>query len=125
MTGGTGHRMIIQMPSKRREIATLADLLASIERPWRGEMHVRAIAITVERMRFAVRTLSELLEKSPSTVSTDWLLSLTVVGINRLALRVAPEFRREFAKSSRLLIHHAQLQRDSEPKYAQPGAAEI
>ena len=112
--------MVIEFPSKSREIATMADLLAAVERPWSGNVDVPAIAIHIERMRFAVRTLSGLLKKSPSTVSTDWLLSMTVGGQKAMALEVAPPYRREFMKASQLLIQHAQVYRDSEPEGARP-----
>jgi hypothetical protein len=112
--------MIIEFPRKSREIATLADLLVAIERRWIGETHVPAIAIHIARMRLAVRTVSNLLKKSPSTVSNDWLLSVTVGGLKSMAFEVAPPYRREFLKASRLLIQHAQVCRDGEPKHAQP-----
>lgn len=115
-----GSRMIIEFPRKSREIETLADLLAAIERPWAGNMDVRPIAIHIARMRLAVRTVSELLQTSPSAVSTDWLLSLTVAALKDMALGVAPPYRREFLKASQLLIQHAQIYRDNEAKYAQP-----
>lgn len=111
--------MIIEFPRKHREIATLADLLAAIERPWGGEMHVPAIAIHIARMRLAVGTLSDLLKKPSSKISTDWLLSLTVAGLKRMAVGVAPPYRREFTKASQLLIQHAQVYRDNESYYPQ------
>lgn len=112
--------MIIEFPRKSREISTLVDLLAAIERPWSSEMHVPAIAIHIARVRFAVQTLSGLLKKSPSKISADWLLSLTVADLKGMALGVAPTFRREFIKASRLLIQHAQFRRDNESKDIQP-----
>ena len=111
--------MIIEFPRKSREIATLVDLLAAIERPWCGEMHVPAIAIHIARVRFAVQTLNGLLKKSPSKISADWLLSLTVADLKGMALGVAPTLRREFVKASRLLIQHAQFHRDIEPNDTQ------
>jgi hypothetical protein len=105
--------MIIEFPRKNRGIANLADLLAAIERPWSGQMHEPVIAVHMTRVRFAVQTFSGLLEKSPAKISTDWLLSLTVADLKGMALGVAPTFRREFIKASRLLIQHAQFRRDN------------
>lgn len=115
--------MVIEFPSKCREIATLADLLIAVERPWVDNMDAPSIAVHISRMRFVVQTLSELLEAPPSTVSTEWLLSMTVSDLRDMALRVAPPYRREFIKSSLLLIRHAQLHRNCEPSYLQPVAA--
>jgi hypothetical protein len=112
--------MIIEFPSKTREIASLADLLVAIERPWIGDMHVPVIAIHIERVRLAVQTLSGLLKKRPSQISVNWLLSVSVPDLKDMASGVAPTFRREFVKASRLLIQHAQFRRDIEPKCAQP-----
>jgi hypothetical protein len=115
--------MIIEFPRKSRKIATLVDLLAEIERPWSCEMHEPVIAIHMARVRFAVATLSGLVKKSPARISTDWLLSLTVADLKGMALRVAPKFRREFLKASRLLIKHAQFHRDNESQDTQPFGA--
>lgn len=112
--------MVIGFPSKSTGIATLADLLDAVERPWSGEMHVPVIAIHIARVRFAVQTLSGLLKKSPAKISIDWLLSLTVADLKGMALGVAPRVRREFIKASRLLIQHAQFRRDNESKNTQP-----
>lgn len=111
--------MVIEFPNKITVIATLADLLDAVERPWRNEMHVPAIAIHIARVRFAVQMLSGLLKKSPSKISADWLLSLTVADLKGMALGVAPTFRREFVKASRLLIQDAQFRRDNESKGTQ------
>jgi hypothetical protein len=108
--------MVIEFPSKTTGIATLADLLDAVERPWCSEMHEPVIAIHMARVRFAVQTLSGLLKKSPAKISTDWLLSLPVADLKSMALGVSPTFRREFLKASRLLIKHAQFHRDNESK---------
>ena len=108
--------MVIEFPSKTTGIATLADLLDAVERPWCSEMQEPVIAIHMARVRFAVETLSGLLKKSPAEISVDWLLSLTAADLKNMALRVAPTLRREFLKASRLLIEHAQFHRDNESK---------
>lgn len=115
--------MVIEFPSKATGIATLADLLDAVERPWRNEMHVPVIAIHIARVRFAVQTLSGLLKKSPAKISVDWLLSLPVADLKSMALGVSPTFRREFVKASRLLIKHAQFHRDNESQDTQPFGA--
>ena len=108
--------MVIEFPSKSWEVATLADVLTAIERPWNGEMHVRAIGIHVARMRLAVQTLSDLLDQSPATISSDWLLSLTATSIKDMASRVAAPYRRGFVRASLELIQHTQFYRDNELK---------
>lgn len=112
--------MIIEFPSRSGGIATLEDLLAAIERQWSGNMDLPAIAIHIARLRLAVWNLSDVRTQSPSELSIDWLLSLTAGDLKRMALGVAPTSRREFFRGSRLLIQHAQVCRDNEPKCAQP-----
>lgn len=112
--GGKGHTMIIEFPRKSKEIATLANLLVAIERPWIGDMHVPVIAIHIARVRLAVQALSGLLKKRPSQISVNWLLSVSVADLKDMASDLAPTFRREFMKVSRLLIQHAQFRRDRE-----------
>jgi hypothetical protein len=116
--------MIIEFPRKIRESETLADLLAAIELPWIGDMHVPVIAIHIARVRLAVQTLSGLLKKRPSQISVNWLLSMSVADLKDMAPDFAPTFRREFIKASHLLIQHGQFRRDRETTESQPIGAD-